>query len=312
VGGYCAAQPVAGDLQNYVRVFAHDDARVYWANGTYIDQSGEVSLVLASPLDNDGGPGIVLYDAGAVGTGVARLADGTVFLGTNDPFGSVLRVDVATGTATVLVPSASVTSIAVNSSRVLWTESSAQHVRAVPRDGGPVVDLISPAATPWSIVADEERAIWLEGDAVDTDGGTTLTRAAIGEHVLATGARHEYPRDAAPQLLTSDLRYAYWTDGTTVYRTPKSKLGEDVAIGSLPPGEGAVSAMMADGPWVYLLTGPPGTTDRRLMVVPKCGDGPARALSGPLAQLFTDLVADAKYVYFASYLLHGILRVPKP
>jgi hypothetical protein len=161
--------------------------------------------------------------------------------------GTIAKAPLAGGGATVLVTGeGSPSGVAVGSTQVYWTESTAGTVRAVPASGGVPVSIASGLSNPRSIVADAEGVYWAVDDAIwklPANGGaaTMLAGALASPHELATDGKDVYFSETTSPDPGSDRIARVSSQGG--------------AVTVVASGLGQVSAIAVDATNAYWLAG---------------------------------------------------------
>lgn len=270
-------------------------------------------------------PPQVLYAREPPGVdGPARLAVGRadVFFTTTDPGapGTVLAVPRAGGAVRVIVPAGDDTEpareIAVDETRVYWSERHTSRILTAPVAGGPAV-VLSPDRSVddltervTALLVDATHVWWVVADRPGAPDHGELRRVAKGG-----GAPETLVPDArAPFALALDETHAWWTEPQAgrIRRVPKAGGGAPV---TLVEGRRFLGPIAVDDRFLYWAErGEEGVlglvaAEGRVLRVPKEG-GPPQELATLPGHSWA-LVAAGTHLFLADVSAGAILRLPK-
>jgi hypothetical protein len=201
-----------------VSQFALDGTYLYWAESDVDRTHGALKRV---PIAT--GPTTTLSTFPQAPNGIAvdssgvyTWFDGPELLdgdgGTPPTAGTITRSALGGGPA-ITIAAVHAKQIAIDSSRIYWTDARAGAVYAIPLAGGPAIAIADDQLAPESVAVGGSRVFWSAGDAI--------VSAPIGSCSPVTViASNQSSGGATPTPIVVDASNVYWTNSSAIMTAP--------------------------------------------------------------------------------------------
>lgn len=288
---------------------AVDSAYVYWTDS---DGNGTPGSIRKVPITG-GSPTVVAtarspFDVAVDANNIYWTDNGDIKAGAIQPStGTVMKMPRIGGTPVVLASGQDgPAGIAIDSSRVYWTNIRSGTVMTVSLGGGTPIALASGQDLPRQIAVDSAYVYWTNSgqssgghdSGVEKSGTGTVMKVPAAGGTPVTLAADQY----SPMNIAVDATNAYWTNADTSVMKVGLAGGVPVVLATGHVDEGlAVDATNAY--WVE--SGAGGAT---LMREAK-GGGPPLGLASDPESVFVDIAVDSTSVYWTSFWAGTVMKL---